>query len=111
VEYTTSPGGQQFYPVFNVTSGEVGSPPGAIDFINNDGGDINATLGKQQVVNKVINKDRSLTLNEDAHSYTSIERLNDAETLKHVIMTQSGDQGPSFTFGDPEPTKTWTTQK
>jgi hypothetical protein len=111
VEFGGRFGGKQYWPVFNVTQGEVGAPPQVIAFLNKDAGQINETLANQQVVNKVIEKNRSLTLTEDANTRTSIEALHSNEHIKHVIMTQSGDQGPTFVFPDAEPAKTWTTPK
>jgi hypothetical protein len=111
VEYTSPRGGKQYYPVFNVTDGEVGDPPNTIAFLNRDAGQINSTLERQQVVNKTIVKDSSLRLVEDANTYTSTDTLNNKETLEHVIISIGGPAGPTFEFGDAKPTTTWTTAK
>lgn len=111
VEFGSQFGGLQYWPVFNVTQGEVGQPPGEIAFRNDEAGQINKTLGMEQVVNKVITKDSTLTLTENANTRTSVEALNNNEQIKHVIMTQSGDDGPTFNFPAAEPSKTWTTPK
>ncbi len=111
VEYNANRGGIQYWPVFNVTQGEVGQPPGAIAFQNDEAGQLNKTLGMQQVTNKVIHKDRGLTLNENADMRSSIEALNNVEHIEHVIMTRDGEDNQIFEFGDAEPSKTWITPK
>ena len=104
-------GEKNYYPVFDA-DGEAGAAPTSIRFLDSEGGQINTTLGRMQTVNTVIDKDRSLTLTEGPTAYQSSESLNekDAETVKHVIMTSSGDDGPTFVFRN-LPEASWTTQK
>jgi len=104
----------RFRPVFNV-AGNVGSVPTNIGFLDDAAGQINATLGKMQVENKVIRKHRNLTLTETPTQYQSQETLYDDETINHVIMirntgTSYTDDGPTIVFENKN-VPTWTTPK
>ncbi|MCX5707807.1 MAG: hypothetical protein NTY14_02310 [Candidatus Omnitrophica bacterium] len=109
-KYDSARSGLEYYGVYDV-SGNAGDPPAVIDFLNPNAGQMNSTLEVQQVVNKDIKRDSTLGLVENANSYTSTESLNSAEILNHVIITSSGRDDVTVTFGDAEPTKTWTTPK
>jgi hypothetical protein len=111
VKFNSPRGGFEYYPVYNVTDGDVGEQPNIIAFLNDQAGQINSTLEARQVENKTLDKNSYLTLTEDAGSYTSSEILNNHETIKHVIITATGEDGPTFVFRDAEPSKTWTTPK
>jgi hypothetical protein len=115
LEYNAPRNGTAYYQLFNVTDGDMGEEPRELAFLNQEAGQLNTSLERLQVVNKTIQRDSTLTLDEDSSSYTSRELLNSAETMNHVIMIDNGG-GPvhddaNFIFHDPEPSKTWTTPK
>jgi hypothetical protein len=99
----------KYYPVYRV-DGVVGSPPIQISLTNDEGGEITTELMNKQTENKVTSRHDQLVLTEGPAERKSQDILDETENVTHVIITNHGDDSPTFSFKNDFPT-TWTTQK
>ena len=98
-----------YYPV-NTVTGDAGSPPATIDFVDSEAGEINTTLAIRQTENTVNDKHNQLVLTENSAVRNSTDILDETENVTHVIMTRDGDKSPTFVFKN-EVSNLWTTPK